>query len=66
MNSNGQNMLILTIIEVLNFDFSNFEQLSSTKFTKIQNSESPKIAKNDIFGPFQFAKTGFHLKSEWR
>ena len=48
-------MLILTISEVLNFDFSEFEQLLS-----------PKIAKNDIFGPFEFAKTVFHVKLERR
>ena len=23
------------------------------------------IAKNDIFGPFEFAKTWFHVNSEW-
>ena len=25
-----------------------------------------KIVKNDIFGPFELAKIGFHVKSEWR
>ena len=38
-------MLILTILEVLNFDFSKFEQLSSTKFTKFQSSASLKLPK---------------------
>ena len=30
-----QKMLLLTILEVQNFDFSKFEQLSSPKFTQI-------------------------------
>ena len=38
-------MLFLTILEVLNFDFSKFEQLSSPKFTKIQSPESLKLPK---------------------
>jgi len=42
-------MSFLAILEVLNFDFSKFEQLSSPKCTK--------IAKNDIFGQFELAKT---------
>ena len=48
-------MSFLAILEGLNFDFSEFEQLLS-----------PKIAKNDIFGPFEFAKTVFHVKLERR
>ena len=36
-NSNSPKMLILTILEVLNFDFSKFEQLSGPKFTIIQS-----------------------------
>ena len=64
-NSNGPKMLLLPILEVLNFDISKFEQLSSPKFTKIQSSVS-KIAKNYIFGLFEFTKIGFHVKSEWR
>ena len=32
--SNSPKMLILTILEILNFDFSKFKQLSSPKFTK--------------------------------
>ena len=58
-------MLIFTIVEVLNFDFSKFEQLLSPKVNKIQSSVS-KITKNDIFGRFEFAKIWFHVKSEWR
>ena len=54
-NSNGSKMSFLTILELLNFDVSKFEQLSSAKLTKIQKSVS-KIAKNDIFRPFEFAK----------
>ena len=56
----------LAILEVLNFDLSNFEQLSSDKFTKNLKFKVSKIAKNDNFGPVEFAKTGFHVKSEWR
>ena len=44
-NSNSPKMLFLSILEVLNFDFSHFEQLLSPKFTKIQNSESLKLPK---------------------
>ena len=47
------------------FDYSKFEQLSSPKFTNISRSVS-KIAKNDIFGLFEFAKIWFHVKLEWR
>ena len=25
-----------------------------------------EIAKNDIFGPFEFAKIGFHVNSKWQ
>ena len=28
--------------------------------------KSSRIIKNDIFGPFEFAKIGFHVNSEWR
>ena len=45
MNSDGPKMLIFTILEVLNFEFSQFEQFSSPKFTKIQSSEVLKLAK---------------------
>ena len=33
----------MAILEVLNFDFSKFEKLTSPKFTKIQSSESLKL-----------------------
>ena len=54
----------LAILEVLNFDFSKFEQLSSPKFTKNSKFRVSKIAKNDIFEPFEYAKIWFHVKSE--
>ena len=38
-------MSFLAILELLNFDFSNFEQLSSLNFTKIESSESLKLPK---------------------
>ena len=39
-DSNGLKISFLALLEVLNFDFSKFEQLSSpilTKFTKVQS-----------------------------
>ena len=44
-NSSGPKMSFLAILEVLNFDFSKFEHLSSPKFNKIQSSESLKLPK---------------------
>ena len=38
-------MSFLAILEVLDFDFGKFEQLSNPKFTKFQNSESLKLPK---------------------
>ena len=57
-------MLFLPILKGLNFDFSNFEQFSSSKFTKNSKFRVSKIAKNDISGPFDVAKR-FYVKSEW-
>ena len=52
----------------VNFDyfrgFSNFEQLSSPKFTKNLKFRVSETAKNDISGPFEFTKIWFHVKSE--
>ena len=48
-NSNGPKMLILTVLEVLNFDFSKFEQHSSPKFTKNSKFRVSKIVKKAIF-----------------
>ena len=45
VNSNGQKMSFLAILEILNFDFSQFEQLSSLKYIKNQNSEPLKLPK---------------------
>ena len=42
-NSNILKMPSLAILDLLNFDISQFEQLSSQKFTKIQSSESLKL-----------------------
>ena len=38
-------MSFLAILDVLNLDFSQFEQLSNPKFTKTQNLESLKLPK---------------------
>ena len=56
-------MSFLAILEVLNFDFSQFQQLSSPKFTKNSKFGVSKIAKNYIFGLTEFPKIGFHVKS---
>ena len=58
-NSNSPKMLILTILEVLNFDFSKFEQLSSPKFAKIQSSEFPKLPKMAFLDCFDTPKFDF-------
>ena len=58
-------MSFLAILEVLNFDFSKFEHFSNAKFTKIQGSVS-RIAKNNIYGPFEFANIWLNVKSERR
>ena len=58
-------MSFLAILEVLNFDFSQFQQLSSPKFTKNSKFTVSKITKTDLFGPFEFAKICFDVKSEW-
>ena len=65
-NSNVPKILILTILKVLNFDFSKFEHHSSPKFTKNSKFRVSKNAKNDIFGLYDFTKIEFHVKSEWR
>ena len=44
-DSNGPKMSFLAILEVLKFDFSKFELLSSPKFTKTQNTESLELPK---------------------
>ena len=54
-------MLFLSILQVLNFDSSKFEQLLNPIFTKCQIYQNSKlrvskIAKNDIFVPFMFTK----------
>ena len=55
VNSNGPKMLFLTILEVVNFEFSKFEQLSSVKFTKNSKFRVSKSDENDAFRPCAFA-----------
>ena len=67
VNSDGPKMLIFTILEVLNFDFSKFEQLSRPKFTKILSSESLQLPKMTFLdslnsSKFDFAKIGVTIK----
>ena len=64
-NSNSPKMFILTCLEVLNFDFSKFEQISSPKFTRIQSSESTKLPKMTFLESLNRPKL-FHIKLEWR
>ena len=58
-NSNSQKMLILTILEVLNFDLSKFEQLLSLKFTKFQSSEFKKLPKMTFLNRLNSPKLDF-------
>ena len=43
-------------------NLSNFQVPNLPKF----EFRVSKIAKNDIFGPFEFAKTVFYVKLEWQ
>ena len=57
-------MSFLAILETLNFEFLvnlGLECCLNLLNSKLRTSE---IAKNDIFGPFEFAKIEFHVKSE--
>ena len=58
-NSHGPKMSFLAIFEVLNFDFSNLEQLSSPKFAKIQSSEYLKLPKITFLDRFNSQKFNF-------
>ena len=62
VNSYGPKISFWAILEVLNFEFSKFEQLPSSKFTKNSKFRVSKIAKNDIFGLFDYAKIFFQVK----
>ena len=63
-NSNGPKMSFLAILEGLNFDFSKFEQLSSAQIYKKSKFITSQIVKINIFGQLEFAKIGFHIKSQ--
>ena len=52
-------MPILKVLEVVNFDFSKFEQLSSAKFTQIQSSESVKMSKMTFLDRLNSPKIDF-------
>ena len=52
-------MSFLVILEVLNFDFSQFEQLSSPKDSKIQSSESQKLPKMTFLDRLNLPKFDF-------
>ena len=59
-------MLILTILEGLNLDFNKIWATFKSQIYQNSKLRVSKIAKNDIFGPFELAKIWFHVKSEWR
>ena len=48
-----QKKSFLAILQVLEFDFSKFEQLLSPKFTKNSKFRVYEIGKNDTFGPIE-------------
>ena len=52
-------MLFLAILEVLNYDFNKFVQLSSSKSTKIQSLESLKLPKMTFFDRLNSLKFDF-------
>ena len=52
-------MSFLAILELLNSYFSQFEQLSSPKFTKIQSSESLKLPKMTFLDRLNSPKSSF-------
>ena len=52
-------MVILTILEVPNFDFSKFEQLSNPKFIRIQTSKSLKLPKMTFLDRLKSPKIDF-------
>ena len=56
-------MSFLAILETLNFEFW-FWDLKVAQIYKKSKFRTSKIAKNDIFGPFEFVKIGFHVKSK--
>ena len=66
-NSNCPKMLFLAILEVLNFDFSKFEQLSSSKFTKNSKFRVSKITKScsKIIKFQQSQALTSHFESYW-
>ena len=56
---NSPKLPYLAILEVLNFDFSKFEQLSGPNFTKIQSSESLKLPKMTFLDHLNLPKLDF-------
>ena len=52
-------MSFLAILEVMNFDFCQFEHLSSPKFTKTQSSDSLKWPKKTFLDRLNWPKYDF-------
>ena len=59
VNSNSPKKSFLTILEVLEFDFSKFEQLSGPKFTKIHSWESLNVPKMTLLDRLNSSKLKF-------
>ena len=54
-------MSFVAILEVLNFDFRKFEQLSSPKYTKIPSSATLKLPQMTFFDRLNSPKFNFTL-----
>ena len=66
VDSIGPKMSFLPILETLNFKFLLNLGLDSCSNLLKSRFRTSKIGKYDIFGPFEFTKIWFHVKSEWR
>ena len=62
--SNQSKNVNFAILMVLNLDVSKFEQFFKSQINQNSKFRSSNIAKNDIFGLFEFTKSWFHVKSE--
>ena len=59
MISNGPKMLILAILETLNFDFSKLGKIQIPNLPKIQSSESLKLPKMTFLDRLKSPKFDF-------
>ena len=56
-------MAFFEILDVLKFNFGQFEKFFKSQIDQNSNLWVSKIAKNDIFGPNELTKIWFHAKS---